>query len=442
MKMTEKKKQMRRRGGALALLFTAAAAWAGCAAVLPAPKTQTGMETSAQTDAAAAEAEQRQEGFYAVQAWKDGFLAAGSEGRIEKIRKDGTAQTLGTAGDTDFQDLDARTDQAAAVGEKGAVARISSEDKIESYRAKGAEDLESICSFAGDWLIGAEQGILLKTADFQSWESIQTEAEGTITGLAANDSRCIGVTDQGEILVTEDGNQWSLLDYNEYYGGDLRLQGIESIENVFWAFGTDQEGLSHVIMSTEGGVWTERMLQIYEGQECLEGAEFGVNCLAFDGEQVLAGCENGMVITLPSCTECNKTKQISYGPIYAAWASQDVLLTAGSQYAVDLTEADTVRQDGIKAEAARAKQREGAVLVDVRSQEEYDQKHIADSVHIPVDEVEAELPAQFPDRKQELIFYCASGARSQRAMETAKKLGYENVYNLGSMDAWPYDVVE
>ena len=74
----------------------------------------------------------------------------------------------------------------------------------------------------------------------------------------------------------------------------------------------------------------------------------------------------------------------------------------------------------------------------MRSAEDYAQKHIAGSVHLDVAEVLEQLPERFPDRTQPLVFYCQSGTRSQTALETALALGYEEVYNLGRIDTWPY----
>lgn len=443
MKMIKKtKEQKRRRAILLAALCGGAVVLNGCASGTLSQRTKEEKKitgTEAKEDVLK---NQNTEAFYAARAWQEGFLAAGSRGRIEKIAPDGSGISLETDTEEDFTALAVQNDTAVAVGDQGTVVCIGPDDRTEIFEAEGADRLESVCGFAGVWVIGTEEGQMLKTEDFQTWEIIQTEAAGAVTGLAADSSRCIAVTDQGEILVSTEGSQWEVLNYNEYYGESLDLQGIEVLDELFWAFGRDEKGASKVIMSTEGGVWSERMLQIYEDNTCIEGSEFGVNSLTSDGEQILAGCENGTVVTLPGCSVCNKREEISQVSIYAVAYNQGKLLAVGDDYSIQIKEGSEMRQERIKDAAALEKQKEGAAIIDVRSREEYEEKHIAGSIHIPLEEVEEQLPVLYPDTNQELIFYCLSGVRSQTALEKAGELGYTNIYNLGGIDDWSYEVVK
>ncbi len=90
-------------------------------------------------------------------------------------------------------------------------------------------------------------------------------------------------------------------------------------------------------------------------------------------------------------------------------------------------------------ETAYQKQQEGAVLIDVRNMEEHKEKAIKGSICIPLEELGQRLPEEYPDLGQVLIFYCSKGIRSQSAVETARKLGYVEVYSLGSIDNWKYE---
>ena len=82
---------------------------------------------------------------------------------------------------------------------------------------------------------------------------------------------------------------------------------------------------------------------------------------------------------------------------------------------------------------------EGAVLIDVRNSEDYDEKHIKGSILIPLEELEEKLPQMYPDLGQTIIFYCTKGIRSQTAVEKAVALGYVEVYSLGSIENWIYE---
>lgn len=72
----------------------------------------------------------------------------------------------------------------------------------------------------------------------------------------------------------------------------------------------------------------------------------------------------------------------------------------------------------------------GAVLVDVRSKEEYKQGHIANSINIPLDKLTNSLSKLKKDKP--IITVCASGMRSKMAASTLKSNGFAEVYNGGS----------
>ncbi len=79
----------------------------------------------------------------------------------------------------------------------------------------------------------------------------------------------------------------------------------------------------------------------------------------------------------------------------------------------------------------------GAILVDVRTKEEYDEKHIDGAVLLPVDEIEDEKVKEIVNSKDDfIIVYCKSGVRSSEAASKLNDLGYNNVYNLGAMSNW------
>ena len=79
----------------------------------------------------------------------------------------------------------------------------------------------------------------------------------------------------------------------------------------------------------------------------------------------------------------------------------------------------------------------GAVMVDVRSSEEYNEKHIDGSLSLPVDSINEESAKNiFNNKNAIIIVYCKSGVRSSEAASKLDNLGYKNVYNLGAMSNW------
>jgi rhodanese-related sulfurtransferase len=81
--------------------------------------------------------------------------------------------------------------------------------------------------------------------------------------------------------------------------------------------------------------------------------------------------------------------------------------------------------------------REKAVVVDVREADEFAAGHIAAAKNLPVGQLEDKLSATVKNKSLPLILVCATGARANRALATAKKLGYEQAEVLsGGLKAW------
>ena len=83
---------------------------------------------------------------------------------------------------------------------------------------------------------------------------------------------------------------------------------------------------------------------------------------------------------------------------------------------------------------------EGYIILDVRTQAEYDEKHIPGAIVIPHDEIEEKAEQLLPDKDQLLLVYCRSGRRSKLAAEALVKLGYTNIKEFGGIINWPYEV--
>jgi len=84
---------------------------------------------------------------------------------------------------------------------------------------------------------------------------------------------------------------------------------------------------------------------------------------------------------------------------------------------------------------------EGVTLLDVRTQEEYDEAHIDGAVLLPYDAITADSAGLPADKDSAVIVYCRSGRRSAIAASTLISLGYTRVYDLGGIQSWPYETV-
>lgn len=77
---------------------------------------------------------------------------------------------------------------------------------------------------------------------------------------------------------------------------------------------------------------------------------------------------------------------------------------------------------------------QGALLIDVRTPDEFDVKHLDGAINIPVDQLEARA-AELPKDK-DLILYCRSGTRSAQGRTTLSRSGFSRVHDLGAMKNW------
>lgn len=84
----------------------------------------------------------------------------------------------------------------------------------------------------------------------------------------------------------------------------------------------------------------------------------------------------------------------------------------------------------------------GYIIIDARTQEEYDQGHIPGAILIPEYEIADRAEKELPDKDQLILVYCRSGRRSKIAAEELIKLGYTNVKEFGGIIDWKYEIVK
>jgi len=78
------------------------------------------------------------------------------------------------------------------------------------------------------------------------------------------------------------------------------------------------------------------------------------------------------------------------------------------------------------------------ILLDVRTQEEYDLGHIPGAIVIPNEVISEQAEQTLTDKEQLILVYCRSGRRSKEAAQKLVDLGYTNVKEFGGIIDWPY----
>ena len=121
-----------------------------------------------------------------------------------------------------------------------------------------------------------------------------------------------------------------------------------------------------------------------------------------------------------------------------------IFLVAGCQKSSTETTIPTVPEvKKITAQEAKEFIDSGNVIIlDVRSQEEYNTGHIKNAILIPHTEVTSKIQAIITDKNAKILVYCASGIRSALAATDLINLGYTDVSDFGAISGWSYGIIK
>jgi phage shock protein E len=79
-------------------------------------------------------------------------------------------------------------------------------------------------------------------------------------------------------------------------------------------------------------------------------------------------------------------------------------------------------------------QEKSKMIIDVRTQSEWDSGHIDKAVHLPLDSFASGIELLVKDKEQSVYLYCRSGNRSGKALKIMQSLGYTNTFNAGGIN--------
>ena len=99
------------------------------------------------------------------------------------------------------------------------------------------------------------------------------------------------------------------------------------------------------------------------------------------------------------------------------------------------------RQVSMDEAIAMMEEENDYIILDVRTLEEFAEKHIPDAINIPNETIGTEEIPELPDKEQLILVYCRSGNRSKQASEKLVRLGYTNIVEFGGINDWPGETV-
>ena len=265
------------------------------------------------------------------------FLAAGSEGRIDRITFSGNITRTESFPGEDLNSIISDNKNIIAAGEKGII-RISLDGKSFVKVESGTDaDINSVIIFKSTIIAGADRGIIILGDTGGSFNVLNLNLKGNIVSLSARLSDCYGVTDAGEIIHSNDGVHWDIFDFNLVYKGYYKPCSFTSVlatQNRIAVAGKQDDDSPVVAFSNQGKVWTERILSYADEQGFREFITEIPNSILYDeaGDQYILACNNGTLILLPACSQCNKVTKVSDVDLRGLALSGSKMVVVGDDY--------------------------------------------------------------------------------------------------------------
>lgn len=279
----------------------------------------------------------RWEGYRTIIEYQDGFLAAGSGGRIDWISSSGQVTRSERFPGEDFNCLLKQDGQVIAAGDYGSILVSSDDGEWQKMESGTGKNIHSLASFRGMILAGADDGLVFWFERNGDFDSIPLPLKGNILSLSAGPADCYGVTDAGEIIRSGDGISWDVFDFNQEYSGfygTCYFRKVLVTDKRIAVAGVRDDGLPVLFFSHLGGVWTERSLNYTDDQGTTDYLTAPPNDILYDGpeDQFFLACDDGKLIRLLSCTQCNKLIIVSGDDLEGMAGSGRQMVVAGENF--------------------------------------------------------------------------------------------------------------
>ena len=123
------------------------------------------------------------------------------------------------------------------------------------------------------------------------------------------------------------------------------------------------------------------------------------------------------------------------------WISLLLLLFLLAGCTASNEQENSYRQISMDEAVTMMEEESGYIILDVRTPEEYRERHIPNAINIPNETIGSEDIQELPDRDQLILVYCRSGNRSKQASGKLAELGYTNIVEIGGINDWIGDTV-
>jgi len=282
---------------------------------------------------------QNSSGYKAVARYKEGFIAAGADGRIDRITISGSVTKSEIFPGEKFNCIISYDKIIVAAGDRGSLFSSDETGIFRKVDSNTGENINSLSFFRG-FIIGVtDHGEIISGDGKGPFKKIKLTLKGNIVSVSARESNCFGVTDEGEIIRTTDGIKWDIIDFNKVYSGYYKTSYFTKVlvtDNRIAIAGIHNDGSPVFMISTQGNVWTERPLIYTDDNGYNVVLEDSPNDMIYNDSEDLfyMVCNKGKVMQLPACNHCNKQAVISTEDLEGIASNDNIMIIVGGNFLI------------------------------------------------------------------------------------------------------------
>lgn len=276
-------------------------------------------------------------GYKGVVRCYDGFVAAGSGGRIDWIADSGKILGSEKIHEENFNCLLSKDNDVFVAGDHGAMFVSSEKGTFRKVNSGTDKNINSLAHFKSKIIGGTDDGEILSGDGSGSFSKIHLDIRGNIVSVSARNGDCYGVTNEGEIIHTTDGVNWEIFDFNRIYKGFYKpctFTSILATEKGIAVAGVYTDGSPAFMLSSLGNVWSERALVYNDEQGIQELLTDQPRAIYYDDSHDLfyLACNAGKLMKLPSCSHCNELAEISVNTLAGISGTYEMLMIVGEGF--------------------------------------------------------------------------------------------------------------
>lgn len=278
-------------------------------------------------------------GYKAITRYEDGFIATGSDGRIDRITASGAIINSQKFPGETFNSILADDKTVIVAGDRGTILSSSEKGIFSKIESDTKENINSLALFRGKIIAGSDHGEIISGDEKGHFKKIRLALKGNIVSVSARNSQCYGVTNEGEIIHSVDGITWDITDFNKVYSGYYKpcyFTKVLVTENRVAIAGSNNDGSPALMFSNQGKVWTERPLN-YTDEEGEKGFLTEIPCdIMYDElrDYFYLACNKGKLMQLPSCAQCNKLASVSIEDLEAISSDDNIMMIVGGNFLI------------------------------------------------------------------------------------------------------------